>query len=154
MKFQFYLRLCSHFLVAVIFTFILASLLHSQIVMADLTNVGVEILFKDRLSMSIDDLLGLYPTYGVVIAVSFFIAFIIASQLIKQFKLSANIMYCLAGGVGVSVALLAMHPILDITLLASARSSIGFLSQSFAGAMGGWIFNYLRTAQSDAKAVV
>ena len=82
MKLNFYLRLCTHFLVAVIFAFVLASLFHSQFVMAELTKVGVEILFNDRLSMSIDDLLGLYPTYGVVIAVSFLIAFIVASLLI------------------------------------------------------------------------
>ncbi|WP_339725653.1 hypothetical protein [uncultured Paraglaciecola sp.] len=146
MKLKYYLRLCTHFLVAVIFAFVLASLMHSQFVMAELTKVGVEILFNDRLSMSLDDLLGLYPTYGVIIAVSFLIAFMVASQLIKRFKLSPAIMYCLAGGMGLSVALFAMHPILDISLLASTRSTFGFVCQSLAGAMGGWIFNHLRTA--------
>ena len=77
MKLYFYLRLCSHFLVAVIFAFIIASLFHSQFVMAELSKVGVEILFNDRLSMSLDDLLGLYPTYGIVIAVCYFISFIV-----------------------------------------------------------------------------
>jgi hypothetical protein len=154
MKLYFYLRLCSHFLVAVIFAFIIASLFHSQFVMAELSKVGVEILFNDRLSMSLDDLLGLYPTYGIVIAVSYFISFIVAGLLIKRFKLSPNILYILAGGVGVTVALLAMHPILEITLLAGARSTFGFICQSLAGAMGGWIFSYLRTHQSSEKVIV
>ena len=136
MKLNFYLRLCTHFLVAVIFAFVAASLFHSQFVMAELSKVGVEILFKDRLSMSIDDLLGLYPTYEIVIAVSYFISFILAGLLIKRFKLSPNILYFLAGGVGVTVALLAMHPILEITLLAGARSTYGFICQSLAGALG------------------
>jgi hypothetical protein len=154
MKLNFYLRLCTHFLVAVIFAFVLASLFHSQFVMAELTKVGVEILFNDRLSMSIDDLLGLYPTYGIVVAVSYFIAFIVASLLIKRFKLSPYILYSLAGGIGITVALLAMHPILEITLLAGARSTFGFLCQSLAGAMGGWVFSYLRTHQANAKAAI
>jgi hypothetical protein len=147
MKLNFYLRLCTHFLVAVIFAFVLASLFHSQFVVAELSKVGVEILFKDRLSMSIDDLLGLYPTYGIVIAVSYFISFIVAGLLIKRFRLSPYILYCLAGGVGVTVALLAMHPILEITLLAGARSTFGFICQSLAGAIGGVVFAHLRNYQ-------
>lgn len=147
MKFNFYLRLCTHFLVAVVFCFVLASLLHSQFVMAELTNVGVEILLNDRISMSLDDLLGLLPTYGIVITVSFLIAFILASLLIKRFKLSPNILYCLAGGLGVTVALLAMFPILEITLLAGARSTFGFVCQSLAGVVGGGVFAHLRNKQ-------
>ncbi len=147
MKLNFYLRLCTHFLVAVIFAFVAASLFHSQFVMAELSKVGVEILFKDRLSMSIDDLLGLYPTYGIVIAVSYFISFTVAGILIKRFKLSPYIMYCLAGGFSVTVALLAMHPILEITLLAGARSTFGFVCQSIAGTMGGALFATFRREQ-------
>jgi hypothetical protein len=150
MKLYFYLRLCTHFLVAVIFAFVLASLCHSQFVMAELSKVGVEILFNDRLSMSLDDLLGLYPTYGIVIAVSYFISFIVAGLIIKRFKLSPNILYFLAGGVGVTVALLAMHPILEITLLAGARSTFGFICQSLAGALGGVVFANLRIKQHIA----
>ena len=145
MKFTPYLRLCTHFLVAVIFAFVIASLFHSQFVMAELIKVGVEISFSDRLSMSIDDLLGLYPTYGIVIALSFFIAFIVSSLIVKRVSLSPYILYALAGGAGVSAALLAMHPILDITLLASARSTFGFICQSLAGAMGGAVFAHLRS---------
>lgn len=144
MKFKFYLRLCTHFLVAVIFAFVLASLLHSQFVMAELTMVGVEISLNDRLSMSLDDLIGLYPTYGIVIAVSFLIAFIVTALILKKLKLSPYILYTLAGGLGLTVALLAMHPILDITLLAGARSTFGFVCQSLAGAIGGGVFAHLR----------
>ncbi|MEP1448032.1 MAG: hypothetical protein ABJK37_18160 [Paraglaciecola sp.] len=144
MKLNFYLRLCTHFLVAVIFAFILASLLHSQFVMAELSKLGVVISFNDRLSMSLDDLLGLYPTYGVVIASSFLIAFVVAKPIINRFKLSPYLMYFLAGGVGVSVALFAMHPILDISLLASTRSTFGFVCQCLAGAMGGGVFAHQR----------
>jgi hypothetical protein len=147
MKLNFYLRLCTHFLIAVIFAFVIASLFHSQFVMAELSKVGVEILFNARLSMSIDDLLGLYPTYGIVIAVSYFISFIVAGLLIKRFKLPSYILYCLAGGVGITVALLAMHPILEITLLAGARSALGFACQSLAGAMGGAVFAHFRIKQ-------
>ncbi|AGH43378.1 hypothetical protein C427_1269 [Paraglaciecola psychrophila 170] len=48
------------------------------------------------------------------------------------------------------MALLAMHPILEITLLAGARSTFGFICQSLAGAMGGVVFANLRIKQHIA----
>lgn len=144
MKFKFYLRLCSHFLIATIFAFVLASLFHSQFVMAELTSVGVTISFVDRLSMSLDDLIGLYPVYGMVIGLSLLVAFCISALLLKRFKFSSTVVYFAGGGIGVATALIAMHPILDITFIAGSRSTFGFLSQSLAGAMGGWVFSHLR----------
>lgn len=150
MKLKIYLRLCSHFLLAVIFAFILASLFHSQFVMAELTSVGINISFNDRLSMSLDDLIGLYPTYGLVIALSLLIAFIITTLLLKFIKLPSSSLYFIGGGVGVATALLAMHPLLDTSLIAGARSTFGFICQSLAGAMGGWTFNHLRMSAKEA----
>lgn len=144
MKFKFYLRLCSHFLLATIFTFVLASLFHSQFVMAELSAVGVIINLNDRLSMSVDDLIGLYPTYGVVIALSLLLAFSVATLLLRRISVSSSIIYFTAGGLGVATALLVMHPILDASLLAGARSRLGFICQALAGAMGGWVFCHLR----------
>ncbi|MFT6991253.1 MAG: putative membrane protein YadS [Paraglaciecola sp.] len=144
MKFKFYLRLCSHFLIAAIFAFVLASVFHSQFVMAELTSVGVNISFNDRLSMSLDDLIGLYPTYGVVIAISLLLGFIVAALLKKRFTTPSSILYFTAGGLSVATALLAMHPILDITFIAGARSTLGFISQCIAGALGGWFYINLR----------
>jgi hypothetical protein len=144
MKFKFYLRLCRHFLMATIFAFVLASLFHSQFVMSELTSVGVTISVVDRLSMSLDDLIGLYPIYGVVIGLSFLVAFCISALLIKRFQLPSKAVYFAGGGCGVATALFAMHPILDITVIAGARSTLGFICQSLAGAMGGWLFSLLR----------
>lgn len=144
-KLNFFLRLCTHFLIAVVFAFILASLFHSQFVMAELTQVGVNISLNDRLSMTLDDILGLYPTYGLVVAFSLLLAFSITALLAKRIQIKPKMLYFAAGAVGISIALLAMHPILDVSLLAGARTPFGFVCQSFAGAMGGWIFNHLRT---------
>ncbi len=144
MKFKYYLRLCSHFLIAVIFAFVLASLIHSQFVLAELVKVGVEISFQDRLSMSLDDFLGLYPTYGLVIALSFLIAFVVAHLINKRLANKSYLLFALAGGAGITTALLAMQPILDITLIASTRSLLGFICQCLTGVMGGVVFVYLR----------
>jgi hypothetical protein len=129
---------------ATIFAFVLASLFHSQFVMSELTSVGVNISFNDRLSMSLDDLIGLYPSYAIVIAISLLIAFSVVTLLLKFTKLPSSVMYFVGGGLGITTALLAMHPILDITLIAGARSTFGFVCQALAGALGGWVFSHLR----------
>ena len=153
MKFKFYLRLCSHFLIATICAFVLASLFHSQFVMAELTAVGINISLTDRLSMSLDDLIGLYPTYGVVIAISLLLAFSLTTLLLKRFTIPFSLLYFIGGGLSVTTALLVMHPLLDITLIAGARSTFGFIFQALAGAMGGWVFSHLRTHHSDANTI-
>ena len=136
---------------ATVVAFVLASLLHSQFVMAELTSVGVDINFNDKLSMSFDDLVGLSPTYGVVIAISLLLAFSISTLLLKRLTVSPSILYFVRGGLGVTTALIAMHPILDITLIAGARSVFGFACQSLAGAIGGWVFSCLRARSSRIK---
>ena len=112
--------------------------------MAELTSVGVDISLNDRISMSLDDLIGLYPIYGIVIAISLLLGFSVAALLLKRFKIPSSMLYFTAGGVGVATALLVMYPIFDITFIAGARSTLGFVSQCFAGAMGGWLYFYLR----------
>jgi uncharacterized membrane protein YadS len=151
MKFKFYLRLCSHFLIATILAFVLASLFHSQFVMAELTSVGVNISFNDRLSMSLDDLIGLYPTYAVVIAISLLLSFIVCALLLKRFTPPSSMLYFTAGGCGVAAALLTMHPILDIIFIAGDRSTLGFISQCIAGAMGGWLYITLRRINEKSR---
>jgi hypothetical protein len=129
---------------ATIFAFVLASVFHSQFVMAELSSLGVKISFNDRLSMSLDDLIGLYPTYGVVIAISLLLGFSISALLVKRFTIPSSILYFTAGGCSVASALLIMHPILDITFIAGARSTLGFISQCIAGAIGGWLYINIR----------
>jgi hypothetical protein len=73
----------------------------------------------------------------------------VINLLTKWLKLSFYILYCLAGGIGITVALLVMQPILDITLLASPRSNVGFACQSLAGAIGGAVFAHLRSKQGN-----
>jgi hypothetical protein len=54
------------------------------------------------------------------------------------------LLYPLAGFVAIFVMLLAMQPVLGITLIAGARSTLGIVSQCLAGLIGGWLFMKLR----------
>jgi hypothetical protein len=50
------------------------------------------------------------------------------------------LVYAAAGGLAIVCILLAMYPILNVTMIAGARGWSGLLSQSIAGAIGGIIF--------------
>ena len=138
------LRLVSHFLIAAMATFLLASLAHSQFVLHELGKLGVEIDFATRLSSTLDDLTGLMPTYGIVVAISLLIGFLITTLVRKYLAKPAHWLYPVAGFVAILAAHIAMHPILDITLIAGARSTFGLICQCLAGAFGGWAFMNMR----------
>lgn len=138
------LALLFDFLLAVICSYVLASLFHTQFVLHELTKLGVEISVATRLSTSLEDLLGLLPAYGSAICLALLCGFLITTLLIR---LRANLslwLYPLAGGIAILVALLVMHPILDITLIAGARTPLGVAMQCLAGVFGGWVFMHER----------
>jgi hypothetical protein len=141
---KYLLRLNSHFLIAALCTYILASLAHSQFVLSELSAVNIDITLADRISMSLDDILGFFPILAAAIAFSLLLGFG-AVALIRKFQPQLTLwLYPLAGTTAILVMLLAMHPILGITIIAGARSALGIFFQCLAGLSGGWLFMRLR----------
>lgn len=134
-----------HFFAAVLVTFVLASLFHSQFVLHELTRLGVEITIQTRITSSMEDLIGLLPGYGAVITVSLLLGFLIIWG-VRRFRPSLTVWSYAAGGfTAMLVAHIAMYPIMNITLIAGARSDLGLLCQCVAGLCGGAAFAYERS---------
>lgn len=95
--------------------------------------------------MTLEDWLGLLPTYGAIIAVGLVIAFsvsnLIGNKLQSQRDYSGFI-YAIAGTLCMACILLLMRPIMHITLIAGARG-VGFYWQLLAGVLGGVAFSFL-----------
>lgn len=138
------MKLTLHFIVACLATFVLASIAHSQFVLAKLISVGVEISLADRLAMTFSDLLGLLPGYGAIIALSLLLGFLIMQAVSKWLMPLPDYRFVIGGFVAICCALLAMHPIFNVSLIAGARSEAGILAQAVAGAFGGLVFMLLR----------
>lgn len=139
-----FLKRLFHFLIAVLVCFLIASIAHSQFVVQALIDVGVDVALADRVSMTISDLWGLLPGYGAIIAAAFLVGFLIING-INHYLFPVPYAYGVAGGLAIIVALLAMHPIFNVTLIAGARSDLGFASQVVAGIVGGLVYQQLRT---------
>ena len=139
-----FLNLLLHFCIAILATFVLASLAHSQFVLHELASLGVTIDVATRISSSLDDLSGLLPGYGGILAVGLLIGFSIMGLLRKYRPAVGYWVYPVGGLITVLVAHLAMHPIFNVTLIAGARTPLGLLCQALAGLIGGYVFMQLR----------
>ena len=141
-------RLLLPFLIAVMCTFIAASIAHSQFVLFALKDLGIQISSSDWLAMTASDLVGLLPGYGGVIFLTLLLAFWGTNRLLKKCRGLPDTCYGIAGFSAMALALLAMQPLLGVTLIAGAREPLGFVLQCAAGGWGGWVFARLQPADS------
>jgi hypothetical protein len=147
--------LIGHFFAASLLTFFVASMLHSQFVLHGLSELGIFISWNDRLSMTWQDMQGLFPTLGPIISLSLLLGFITVSLLrpwLVRHNTPLSLLYPLAGMSAVWLMLVAMQPIMHITVIASARSNAGLFSLCLCGALGGWLFGRLRSEHTLLKA--
>lgn len=137
-------RIIFGFAAAAVVTLILASALHTQMVIAALGDAGASVPFDRRLAMSANDLVGLAPQFGKVIGIALLLGFLIAAGLKRVLRPLAPIAYPLAGAVAIGVALTLMSMAFDgITPIAGARTTVGFALQCLAGAIGGLVFSLI-----------
>lgn len=144
-----------HFLPAWLAGFIVASVSHSCAVLIALAKMDIAISFDDYLFMITQDALGLLPTYGAIIAFSLILAFFITHAVTRALirnlhdtsPLMAKRVYLLvfsaSGAIAFLAMLMAMNPILNVTLIAGARTHSGLLAQCSAGLIAGYVYGAL-----------
>ncbi|MEO9635843.1 MAG: hypothetical protein ABJF89_11600 [Parasphingorhabdus sp.] len=121
---------------AAITTYIVGTALNSQFVIA-MHDISVSI--GDRFNMTMFDISNMVP-YLVIIAVALLLGFVIATILKRFLPNLARVAYPIAGAAAIAVTLGAMYIVFQTVPISGARSTMGFLSQVFAGAIGGWVF--------------
>lgn len=138
-------------LAASLLSFALASSAHSAKVLNELLALGINISWPQRVQFILADLAGLATSYLPIIALALAIGFAVAWQIIKRLQKWHLALFAAAGFCALLTALLAMQPILEITLVAGARGSIGLLLQCAAGASGGVLFALLKGRELNSK---
>lgn len=133
-------RLCGRFLLAVLVTTLIGTLLQTQINLAALSSIGVAIDWQARLGATGADLLGFTPSFGPIVLIGFLIAFLIAALIARWWPQGKPLLYPLAGFVAIITAMLLMAAIFKLTPVAAARSLMGLIALGLCGAVGGWTF--------------
>ncbi len=138
------IRILGSFLAATAVAFLFAAAFNTQMVIAALESAGAQIGTDDRIAMTLNDIVGLAPQLGLVIAIGLGVGFLIASQLKRVLTPLAPIAYPLAGAAAIALALTLMGMAFDgITPIAGVRSALGFGLLCLAGAIGGLVFSIL-----------
>jgi hypothetical protein len=146
-----YARPIGSFLAAVIVAIILGSIASTHFVLGALTDLGVEIPFSDRLTMTLQDIVGIAPLYGAIIGTGLLVAFVAAIFVAKLAPSLRWLVYLVAGGAAVGITLFTLQVTFGgIMPISGARSTGGFLAQIAVGAISGYVFARLTTRQQPA----
>ena len=140
------------FLVTVVVSAILTSIVSTQLVLADIQSFGLAVSFADRLQATLHDLLGLALPLLMLIGLSFLVAFVIARNAIRIIGGNKSIWYMAAGFTSMPAAIVLIKYFMGGTLLASARTSLGMLLVACCCMAGGWLFAYLNSRFGSAEA--
>ena len=128
------------FLVAGLVAYVIAVLFYTQINLSNLTDLGIDISFSDRLAAASHDLLSMTGMYLPIMLVALLVAFSLAAIVIRFLPNLRTLGFVLAGMVGVLALVLFFSSFLGTNPIAVTRSSVGLLSQCGAGGIGGLIY--------------
>ncbi len=143
------LRVLKAFVPAVLFTYVLASILSTQFILGSLQNMGVDVSAMVRFSTTLHDLLGLSTSYLILILVAFILGLPVAAGLSKLMPSQRLVLFVLAGFVAIVALHLIMKAVLGMSAIAATRTMFGLLSQGVAGAAGGYL--YFRLSRSQVE---
>lgn len=133
-------KLVVAFLLAVLVSFLGASVFHSQFVLNELVLIGVEIPLTTRISTTLSDLAGMAPGYGPIILIGLLLGFVIIGQSRRWVSWPAVVAYPVGGILAFLTMHILMRAAFDISVVAGARTFAGLTFQCLAGAIGGWLF--------------
>ena len=128
------------FLVAGLVAYFIAVLFYTQINLSNLTGLGIDISFSDRLAAASHDLLSMTGMYLPIMLVALLVAFSLAAIVIRFLPNLRTLGFVLAGMVGVLALVLFFSSFLGTNPIAVTRSSLGLLSQCGAGGIGGLVY--------------
>ncbi|MBB6086128.1 hypothetical protein [Wenzhouxiangella marina] len=128
------------FLLAVLVTALLGSVIQTQFNLARIAELGQQIDWGTRLEVTLFDLLSFAPTYAIVSAFALLIALLVAAWPASRLPGLGRGWFALAGFVAIYTALAAMNAMLPVTLIGASRGLLGTLLLSAAGAVGGFLY--------------
>ena len=134
------IRTMLYFIVAVLATFLLASMVGTQLVLADIWSFGLVVSLSDRVSATIHDIAGLATMLPLLISVTFLLAFIIAESGRRILTGKRTYWYMAAGLTSLPAALTLIKTLMGGTVFAAARTGSGMLLFALCGLIGGWLF--------------
>lgn len=145
-----WVRIAAAFLFALGVAVAGAAVAHTQLVLAALSALGVEIGLIDRLRSTFVAVRGFVPTLGPVLAAGLALAFLVATGLKRLLPPLSPAAYPLAGAAAMATAIVLMNLQYETTPIASTRTPLGFAALCATTAFAGWMFGRLAAVKPTA----
>ena len=141
------MRRISAFLVAVIASYLLVAISYTQLNLANLVEMGVELTLGQRFAATGHDLVSMAPAFLVVITVAFLIGFPLAALAAKFVPQLRTLAYIVAGFVSLYAVDFATQIPFGTHIIPTTRTLMGVLAFSVSGAIGAYVFASMMPAK-------
>ena len=128
------------FFPAVIGAYVLGSVLATQVILANVSSLGLPVTLRDRLHATGHDVLGMATSYLPLMLIAFLVAIPVAVYLGRLLPKHQALLFTLAGVVAVIALHLTMKAVLGLNGVAAVRELHGLVLQGGAGGLGGYLF--------------
>lgn len=146
-----FLRFLIGWLLGAVTTTAVGVALQTQNVIARLNDIGANIGFGQRLSMTAYDLVYLGSLYIIFVALGTLVAYLVGLLVFRVAGFGRPIVFAVAGAVAMLAMLMFMkQAFFGVHLIAGARDGLGIGMQMGAGVIGGLVFAAL-TARLAAR---
>jgi hypothetical protein len=145
------IKVLKAFLPATIIAFLLASVLSTQVILARVQAMGLDVPVNVRIMTTLQDIVGMASSYLLLITLAFALALPVAARLARVISDRSVVLFILAGFVAIAVLHIALQFALGIHPIPATRTLPGFLGQCLAGAAGGWCYYRLRQANRSPE---
>jgi len=144
------LRIFSAYIIAVIVTAVVGSIVQTQLNMAALQGMGVEVPLSTWLLTMAQDLVGFAPNYAAVVLLALLAAFGVAGLPARWIRPDyRRLLFAFAGGCGIYTAIALMNALLPLTPLAATRFFSGTAGMVLGGVLGGWVYAVISTPPAN-----
>lgn len=141
-------------LAAVLATALLGSVVQTQFNLVALQSMGVALEPVHWIETTLSDLVGFTPIMAVLAGLTFIIAFPIGALINAYWIRSRILVFPLAGGLGLLVALQLVNHLAPMpTLIAATRSLTGTLAMVVCAGVGGLLYAWI-AAPKDPSLII
>ena len=139
-------------IIGILIAFVVGSLIGTQVVLASVQSMGLDVTLATRWSTSLSDLAGLSSSLLPLMAIALGCSWALLIWLDRRKIVRASALWCVAVG---AATVMGLHPAVNLAfgvdVFAPARSLAGLAGQGLAGALGGMgmarVFGPSRTLQ-------
>ena len=125
-------------IIGILTAFVVGSVIGTQVVLASVESMGLDVTLAMRWSTSLSDLAGLSSSLLPLMAIALGCSWALLIWLDRSKIVHASALWCVVVG---AVTVMVLHPALNLAfgvdVFAPARSLAGLAGQGLAGALGG-----------------